>query len=469
MFLMLLSVFGILACSSIHEEPIDTDNLITNNLITKSGDGVGQNLFKLERDMLERYLKLVGREVVSIEPYNIGSDTLAYYVKYLKGWEIIPADIRLSPSMIQSEQGACNKEDEDIKGLMQYVLELRQQPDGEISRAWEFLLSKESDVNITKGGMWSDEVIYTIGMWRTIDTCLITEEIEIPHIISTIWSQSYPWNEFRPVVEGSRVAVGCGAVAAGQIIHHYRKNNAMNLQIPASAQSGSGVSNFSTTLVVPSWNTMALNKYDDNTLDVALFLAYLGQEIMHHNYNQEEGGTAVNIEGVDVAFNWGKLNYDSQNSYNYLSARGSLENGSPVCMYSSLTADSQGNTHVYIIDRYKENRTYYSINCIWDGNYKVSEREYYSNPPELFEPSAGSDEKEIQIDALVYTYFGMRWGYASQNYDSRWYMVREKTASSSDEAGIIDGYNVYYQPYWETSIGTVNGVGKMYYNFRNNH
>lgn len=462
MFLMLLGAFGNFACSSIHEEPVDACNLIT-----KSEEGVAQNLFKLDREMLERYLKILGREVVSIEPYNIGLDTLAYYVKYLNGWEIVPADIRLAPSMIQSEQGACDKGDEDIQGLLQYVLELRRHPDGEISNTWKFLLSNNSDINVTKGGMWSDEVIYTTGMWRAIDTCLITEEIEIPHIVSTIWSQGYPWNEFRPIVEGTNVPVGCGAVATGQIIHHYRKNNAMNLQIPASAQSGSGVSNFSTTLVVPSWNTMALNKYDDNTLDVALFLAYLGQEIMHHNYNSATGGTVVNIDGVDRAFYWGKLNYDSRNSYNYLSTRGSLENGSPVCMYSSLTADSQGNTHVYIIDRYKENRTYYSINCVWDENYRVSEREYYSNPPEFFEQSAGSDEKEIQIDALVYTYFGMRWGYASQNFDSRWYMVREKIASSSDEAGIIDGYNVYYQPYWETSVGTVNGVSKMYYNFRN--
>ena len=296
--------------------------------------------------------------------------------------------------------------------------------------------------------------------------------VEIPHIVQAHWSQDTPWNDcMRYIGVDVQEAVGSFTVAAGQIIHHYRKVNPRGVKFPTGAYPGVDSTDFSTDINPDykdelRWASMPLNCNEPNTRNVAIMLAYLEQDVMkfgnHLNY------IPGYLDSISCPFRWGALSYEMRNGYNFDDIYYSLLNGSPVCVYALATTNNARTTHAYIIDRYRKADTYYAITYRWDPDYIVSEEEYYANNPEMFIESASGDEKVFTKGLITYTYWGMNWGLSESgtNYNNRFYMSRSYNAGGYDDAGYIPSSDHINVPYWDMSIGRTSTVRRIYTDFR---
>ena len=465
------------SCSSHYDE---IDEVVDQSVIlTKSANGTSTSIdviYDVDLKLLKKYLRLSGKDKKqhSIQPLQLDGSILAYCIQYEEGWEIISADKRCAPVMISSEMGVCNVEDFDVQGVLEHINNVRKNNSENIIPTWEIIQSNGKHSNmraLTRGG--GSEESFTIGMWRVIDTVLVEEVEEIPHIIKANWDQGEPWNNcMRYIGMDMHAELGSLTVAAGQIIHHYRKTNPMSLGFPIEAYPSTVRTGFNTDLNphevdATRWPLMALNENDQDTASVAIMLTYLEQEIM--GLGVDPDNNSYNIDGNNCPFSWGNLLYDRYNRYNFDEIYSSLLIGSPVCVCASLSLNTTKSMHAYIIDRYKKTDTYYAITCRWDPDYIVSEDEYYSNDPEMFIESASSDEKVFTKGLCTYTYWGMNWGLSDigSNYDDRFYMSRSYDAGGMDDAGYIPPTDYISSPYWDMSLGRTSTVHRIYTNFRN--
>lgn len=471
LFTLVSVILMFVSCTSHYEEEINEVMEQQSVPLTRASDSLQDDGdYNVDSRLLAKYLRLSGKSMRqhSVIPLVEDGDTLAYCIQYEDGWDIISGDKRCAPVMITSDSGICNIHDYDIQGLLDYIKDIKHSNTGEVISTWGFLSNEkgsDSTTPITRAGGSPES--FTVGMWRAIDTVLVDEVTQIPHIIQAFWSQSSPWNMFTPYINGQKSSVGCSVVAAGQIIHHFRKNNAMGVVFPVEAEADNGSSNYNVdNMNALRWSTMALSMMDENYDQTALMLGYLGQEIMDVVYGI--GSTGISVGGVEEAFDWGQLDYDEYNGYDWDAIHYSLLEGSPVCVYTKMKIEPNTNKHVYIIDRYRKEETYYAINCWWDPDYVVSEEEYYSHDPERFiETASGDKEKEFVQSRIVYTYWGMNWGYANSSYDSRFYMSRSYNQGGRDEAGIIPSSDHINATFWDTPIGQTGDVQKIFYNFEN--
>lgn len=469
LFTLALSILLLVSCSSYYEEHIDNimerSVPLTRSSESSSIDDMGYNI---DFQLLTKYLRLSGKSKRqhNVTPLVADGEVLAYCVQYDDGWDIISGDKRCAPVMITSDSGICNISDQDIQGLLDYIKGVRSSNSRDIIPIWRFLSSEQGDgdsVLLTKGG---GSESYTIGMWRAIDTILVDEVTEIPHIIQSHWSQGSPWNKFAPYINGNQVSIGSLAVAAGQIIHHYRKNNHQNVAFPTFALPGIDSTDFSTD-VNPNykdalrWATMPLDSNGVNTDHVATMLVYLEQEVLGFGY--ESVTPSYYIDSITNPFPWGKLYCSIYNGYDFDGIYYGLLNGSPACVCSSVGYS----LYSYIIDRYRRTDTYYEITCIWDPDYIVSEEEYYANDPQMFIESASGDEKTFTKSLITYTYWGMNWGMDDSSYDNRFYLSRSYNAGGMDDAGYFPSSVYVNPPYWDMSLGKTRTVNRIYCRFRN--
>ena len=473
LFTLVSVILMFVSCTSHYEEEINKVMEQQSVPLTRASDSLQDDVdYKVDSRLLAKYLRLSGKSMRqhSVIPLVEDGDTLAYCIQYEDGWDIIAGDKRCAPVMIKAETGICNTSDFDVLGVMEYISELKNSDLVNVNPTWAFISEPEEGSGaIMPRGVGGSEC-FTIGMWRAVDSVLVDEVTQIPHIIKAFWAQNQPWNMFTPYINGEKSSVGCSVVAAGQIIHHYRKNNAMGVEFPTIAWPGNGTTTYPDedepgAMDALRWSTMALSMADENYDQTALMLGYLGQEVMDVGYGN--GSTDISIDGVEDAFDWGKLDYESYNGYDWYRVYNSLLEGSPVCVYTSMKIEPDTNKHVYIIDRYSVEEISYRVLYRWDPDYIVSEQEYYANDPDLFIESASGEDKVLELGRIEYTYWGMNWGYAHSSYDGRFYMSRSYGVGGMDEAGIYPPSNQINATFWDTPIGETGNIQRIFYNFEN--
>lgn len=475
-FALVSGILMFASCSS-HYDEID-DVVDQSVILTKSANGTSTSIdviYDVDLKLLKKYLRLSGKDKKqhSIQPLQLDGITLAYCIQYVDGWEIISADQRCAPVMMISDTGICNIDDFDIKGLLNHIADVRNSNSENIISTWKIISTNCNSVDlspITKAGGSPES--FAIGMWRAIDTVLVDEVIETPHIIQANWAQDTPWNDcMRYIGVNEHALVGSFTVAAGQIIHHYRKVNSHGVEFPTGAYPGVDSTDFSTDLNYNMkdslrWSSMPLDTNGANTRYVAIMLAYLEQDVMR--FGSYLNNYPTYIDSISSPFRWGALSYNQRDGYNFDDIYYSLINGSPVCVYAYAITSNARTTHAYIIDRYRKTDTYYAITCRWDPDYVVSEEEYYANDPEMFIESASGDEKVFTKGLITYTYWGMNWGLSETvtNFNNRFYMSRSYNAGGYDEAGYIPSSDYINSPYWDMSLGRTSSVIRMYSDFR---
>lgn len=428
--------------------------------------------FKVSEQLLHKYLNLKKDKPSRISPIVVEGDTLAYELDYEKGWKLISGDQRLTPEIAQSDNNKFdfsdihNPESSSISGLLNYIQEIRKSNKTEKNAVWDFLSNNVPDNGSKKSARKVQARGIGMGMWIPTDTTYDTNTSTFPHIISTSWHQSSPYNYFTPLVLDTlynryvNAPVGCVPVAAGQVIYHYRKNNHRGVFIPIAA---TGADNAHKNQFIITTSSSAGWSYLNMSYYVSIFLRYLGLQ-MGTNYGFPYSGTYAPAMGV--VRDYYLIDFDMETNYDYPTLMTSLRQNSPAIIGGESITN---NHHFFIIDGYKEVSDVLSIKYEWDENHIITDDEYLRYPQIMFEPDPkGDTEKYVELNASTSTYITMNWGGTSPN--SNWYIAHEYSSGyeGEDFAGSFNYPHIdyIYPPYWNINSNIYNSVLNMYYNFR---
>ena len=482
----------LLSCSK-NEDAIPPDQTCTSKpLALPSMKADAEQNFAVSKEMLKEYLVVSKKSsnVTSIKPLTRGDDTLAFYVEYLNGWDIVSADTRIESVLATSDAHIDMVYDKTplemrFGGILDYIESVKESNQRSISRLWSYIqmrvLSK-SVVNtksqrIARGivsGMWVED---PDGPQTTSET------IVIPHIIAVKWGQdNFLWRFFMPMCPATNenYKVGCGPVAVGEVIHHYRKSNSKNITIPRHAVLSNEMNQYPTFSDFSSchWDSLAINLYDElERVDyTALFLSYLGQQMGVTLYPKKTSSTYPQIGNALTMY---QLDYDYASSYNYTAINNNLRSGKPVIIVSEMYPIAYPDSidhHAYIIDRYKDINLLSTITYNWVPGYQPTDWELQTLPEWRFNDRADGIERiEVTVSSREDTYFGMNWGY-DNIYMDEFYLVHTYTSESEDEAGTVPSADITLTPLWtlrtsvyDTLASQTKNISSVFYNIRNSN
>ena len=301
-------------------------------------------------------------------------------------------------------------------------------------------------------------------MWiKQGDPEYVNETNETPHIISTKWGGGAPYNLFMPYSNTALTQnynISCVAVASGQIVYHFRKDNDRGITVPVEAYLPNEPNKemVVTRSSVDGWQL--IGKYHNHA---SMFLAQIAKEV-HENY----ADTSAYADEAKNVFDKYLLAYNSLDGYDYYDVLGSLKNNRPVFVSGGVKGNYAG--HTFIIDSYRSDIENMVINYVWDPEHRITEEEKEKYPAEMFELSVdGSETKQVIVSNDENTYFAMNWGeYGSGN--TTYYLAREYSApiSGSDFAGAYykPGKDVIHAPSWATKNLNITRVKLIIYNIR---
>lgn len=198
--------------------------------------------------------------------------------------------------------------------------------------------------------------------------------VALSPMVTTQWNQTYPYNNACPLYDGTnRSAVGCTAVAIGQIIRYHAPQAEITSNIPQYWTE-------TYEIAIPAikvaerqynWSNMpnSLSGATDTQVnEVATFLYHVGAAF-EMDYKASSGAGFDNLDSKLKYFN---MTYS--NDY-FLTSIGtslfitnvdkSLDDGYPCCV-SGYTSGGSG--HSFVCDG-RNNSGYYHINWGWGGNH----------------------------------------------------------------------------------------------------
>ena len=426
--------------------------------------------YQVDHTSLMKFLALKKKRVTDITPLTSNNDTIAYYVQYDDGWEIISADKRMAPVLIKADSGILKspKNDGNIQNLITNIAELRKNLTTDINGIWQLWEKpKSSSKRRVARGIGQ-------GMWIPQDTVYYDQRTGTNSIVTTKWGQNEPWNTFTKILDSKYAPVGCGPVAAGQVIYHFRKDNPRNCEIPTSAKYTNGsdtpeYSNFSSSC----WPLMAREiAYVDYPNYTAIFLGYLGKQ-MEVTYGTD--GSSVNAIKIGTALLDYKLTYNKRDSYDFYTIYSDLKGKQPVILCAE-TSDKKS-AHAFIVNGYITESTRLKISYRWDPEHRITEWEYENYDQSMFmDDPSGNEYKENEIVLSENTYFRFNWGYSGYE-DNRLYNVAYTTSSLIETTGRPDviTQETIYPPYWicgkdkNNNNIIYNRIYKVFYNIRENN
>lgn len=408
--------------------------------------------YNISHSTLLKYLNITGKSNhKTITPLIDNGDTLAFYIQFLNGWEIIAADKRLSPVILKSDFGEINfsnPNDENLRqlnGLLYYLKEFRFNHYNKINGVWKIFETPKIINTIRPCG-------YGQGMWIPQDT-VIEERTEVnPPIVKTEWGQSYPWYMYTKRIEEEMAVVGCGPVATGQVIYHFRSKNHRDCVTPTEARYHTGndvpqYSNFTTS----SWSQMEKSISSSGTYNhTASFLGYLGKQM---NVSYGITGSYVSSDEIKKALNTYKLTCKEANSYNYFTIYSNLISSDPVIVCATGKAKKEDNSydniaHIFLINGYAAESTYAHVTYIWDPDHNITEWEFDHIDQSMFSNASGNDSKEEDIKLEDHIYFRMNWGH-SGSQDNNLYSAAFINYGFIENGVLHPEYNQFIQnPYW---------------------
>ena len=436
----------------------------TKLIISRSSEIVPASVdYKVSPEMVCKYLSISrkGYVINKLTPVVRDADTLAYIVQYpaTLGWDLISGDSRIAPILASSDSGVVNVSDSEssdlkaLQGMINMVQDMRYSTMTEENQVWVALESKP----INRIALVSSET----GMWIAIDTISDNTSESVNHIIATKWGQGSPWNEYTPLEKDAKqdyalahCYVGCPAVAMGQYLYHYRKNDHQNIAIPTRAvfkDSTEFESPVFACFSVNGWNSLVETSAESNTSRTAIFLSYIGNQLetQYQLFSSGIPGDSTEARFTRV-LDYYKLEHNIKKTYSLSDVVTSLKAGNPILTFAS-TENSLG--HSFIIDRYKRNvnRTY--VTYFWDADYKITQEDIMYAEPWRFEESVSgsSSDKGDYLEVDLYTDGGtmlsMNWGYDGR-YDNVWYRASSFVLQGDDKVYT----EVQSSPYWSASI-----------------
>lgn len=474
-YFILLSIIALLTISFVSCSKED----INEPSYTPTPDNQTESFISTEHtvnsDMLKQYLQLTKKhdKVESIAPLNKGNVLLAYLVQYHEGWDLISADCRCCPILASSASGHLSIQSEDpgtltVKSMIDVVDLIKKENKQEIDPMWKLFMPKEAQNDTSRkksnkqtNGTRSERY----GIWQAIDTVYVQDYYDSGHIIQTAWGQGSPWNNYIQFQYQNGVLqhckVGCVAVAAGQIIAHFRMANNRNIAIPTSGSYPPYAQNQPMTINsygTSGWSTMANNYNGDVT---QMFLAQIGQQL-NMQYGVENSVTSSSYVADlfdDYMIDYYKIDYlDNTTS-------GSLDSGLDIAYVSADEGLPYSMGHAFIIDRHGWEKSYVAINYEWDSDHYQTEEEVQRLPQWMLEPMTDGKEDITEFsEYMSYStrcFVGMNWGWGGTGNNIT-YTTYNHTSDYPIPNSVYEsavGVARYYNPNWSISV---NGITNTY-------
>ena len=392
--------------------------------------------------MVCKYLNIARKEktVNSLTPVIENGDTLAYVAQYAnnQGWDLISGDRRIAPILAFAETGTVDMTDtispgvNALRGMLYMVYDIKSSNETTKHEVWEKLEPKTYNRIMPRDT--------GTGMWIALDTVSEKEVYAPQRLIKTKWGQAEPWNIYTPYKNGKHCLVGCAAVAVAQYIYYYRENNHAGYTLPTTVSyeniinSTPFFSNFSES----GWIGMACDSTDANTDKAAMFMSYLGKQmLLSYDINNTSGHVFYARHALDI------YNINRIDKYNFdgPAIENSILNGNPV--FIAASTENQGG-HMFIIDGCLKRieRTYASF--FWDPGYKYTQDDIIKYEPWRFEENIHlADEKGEYMERNLYydeqINIAMNWGWNGRN-DNYYYILGRRSNPDSN-------FN-YYAPNW---------------------
>ena len=466
--LSLLIVLLLASCSD-NDVVLDKNNDVSLQSIAYSTAKTSFS-YHIDYSLLMKFINLREKKATNIIPLTYKNDTIAYYVQYVSGWEILSADKRMAPVIIKDESGALDSPNDDgqIQNLIANIAKMKDNLPTKINGIWQLWETKSTNKRRVARGIGQ-------GMWIPQDTTYYGQTTGIDKIITTKWGQNYPWNTFTKIINSENAPVGCGPVAAGQVIYHFRKTNPRDCEIPTSAKYANGsvtpeYSDFSSSC----WPLLAREiAYVDYPNYTAIFLGYLGKQ-MEVKYGLKE--SSVNAIKIGTALQDYKLAYNKRDNYDFHSIYSDLKCNQPVILCAE-TSD-KNSAHAFIVNGYATETEKLKVAYQWDPEHRITEWEYANYDESMFmQDATGNEYKEEEIIISENVYFRMNWGYSGYE-DNRLYNVAYSTSVPIETGGRPDYIfeETVYSPYWicgkdgKTGKDIIyNRIYKAFYNIRENN
>lgn len=492
-YFMIVVLSTVFLCSCSQNEILNEPDLGAFSSIKQeiSINGNANENYSVSRSMVEKFLRLRGREVQvrQISPVIEDGDTLAFYVEYNEGWELLSADERISPVIAKSSVGRINWTDtinpgvKAARGMLNAVRDAKSGQNTNKSEMWKML--EPSDSACVVEHRLSKRIAHTpsglrgegSGKWIIVDTLYFENTTHTIKLINTHWGQEGPWgaqyqyNQYTPYQYNSNgnlqhTLAGCVAVAAAQAINFIKANQTNSDSIP-----------YDVNMPYVENGVLSVNSFTNNwsilsqTDNVAKFLSYCGKLVnMSYGLNSSDASATKLKELLDLYHVGYSSDFGtSSNQYNYLSVCSSLLSGSPVLIAGKENSSSSSG-HAFIIDGYQRIEWYTAIRYMWDPFYELTEWDIVFGDPTLL---VGPMEtgKEVEGDYSTYVYrdelspvssavsFSMNWGWGNySNEDNHYYLAYTSHAGSMPQT---------YNPYWVAGGNSYTFVQGMIYNLYN--
>ena len=465
---LLISTFVLIFVACSEKDAITYNNDIETALQGSQQAEIADFCYKVTFPTLLKYLNSKGQNRYSaIKPLIDSGDTLAYYVQLREGWEIIAADKRLLPVIMKSECGHLDFDhidqnfDQQIKNLLIYLKDFRNDPYDKLNPTWAIFEQPKFKNRIRPRGNGD-------GMWIPQDTIIDDYSDEQSQIIDTQWEQVYPWNLYTKIIDGDAAPVGCGPLAVGQVVYHFRIKDHKGCQVPTSAKYLNG----STTpqyydFTTNGWALMEKSASTESSYRyTSVFLGYMGKQ-MNASYTLDE--TSVTSDKIGTALSSYKLTYSESNNYNFSNIYSSLVRNRPVivCASGYKNTSNVNINHIFIISGYRTESTYARISYVWDPDHRITEWEYQHYDQSMFmQDASGNDYREDDVLLSENVYFKMNWGF-SESYNKTLYGAAFNTYAYITDGQITHATNKYeVAPYWKLENVTFNTVRKIFYNIQ---
>lgn len=480
-FLICCTILCVASCSvnSITDQP-SNEKESSSDLSSFSPKCTNTN-FSVNPVLLNCYLKnfYKGKKVESIEPLIEQEDTLAYYVQFSddSGWALVSADMRISPVLASANDGAVDFGSLDLENpalftlfnYLEYIKEVKAGSSTELNSVWAFLSPKQS-LRAVRTKSQNGSRGYGQGMWIPVDTSYRQVVNASPKLTLSSWGQDSLWKQYTPKINNQHTKVGCAAVAVGQLLYAYYRNDPGQYTIPSSADNLSSPISFS-HFTTSAWSSLVPNLNFVPTDTTAIFLSWLGKE-MHSTYGL--GGTDTDwsdqVSKLNEYFNYRvgfHVGDNNQNQRNMFcdTVVASIFSGSPV-YFVSKDHHGQFLGHSFLIDQC----TLFEYQCVityeFDPDYNITEDDIYNYPYWCFvEPANGIYELEYIITLQKTITVKMNWGW-NGSYNNTSNLLRARSYDIGENGSYLSTEQINLT--WIFPDGTITDVYHWGHHFTRN-
>lgn len=468
-FFVLIYMFYSASCNNRYDDFVinskETDdnvsylNLTPDEFFVSTDDA--KALFSLiEPDAVLRSIKPIGEDGV----------LSAYMVQCNQGWYVVSSDKRCNPVLVSSDDGAINLGDttsitvKSIYGAIHQATESINS-DSKVSPLWSVIDGKYQSAVSSKRALRRKLRRDGMGMWIPTDTTVEEQTTSVPHLITTLWTQGWPYNAYCPYITyqiNEHCAVGCIPLAVGMTLCHMRENEATNVAIPSAAHLPAA--NY-VPFIVDSYSSSIWSQLRTNNNYAAMFLAQMGS-YMGTSYGALSLTYETAISGC--LSHYGVSHSILNNSFMYQIPRDNILAHKPVICCIGDNGNSVG--HTFIIDACTVDESSLKIRYVWDPYHVKTEWEIQIYPQWMFEPIIGKDGELTEFEDVIpfSTKVTLGTNMCLETLSRPSYVVYQKYYAYTyhDETG---SYNVPQQEYiTPISFAGLSSTHKMFYNLHNN-